>query len=96
MLDTSQGKRWDFVLAGGAQWWELGIIIFTWAFGIMSTVSDTRGVERVVVAQVLRRQRFRHISIEEGSRRVIEINEFLSVTQTTSVFGSIRVCGSHW
>ena len=40
--------------------------------------SVSRGVERVVVAQVLRRHHFHHISIEEGSRRVIEINEFLA------------------
>ena len=39
--------------------------------------SVSRGVERVVT-QVLRRHRFHHISIEEGPRRVLEINEFLA------------------
>ena len=35
------------------------------------------GVNRVVVCLVVRRQRWRHISYDEGSARVAEINEFL-------------------
>ena len=43
----------------------------------------SQGVERVVVTQVLRCQSFRHLSIEEGSRRVLEINEFLAAVCDT-------------
>ena len=35
------------------------------------------GVERVVVCQVVRRQAWRHITVNEGSQRVQEMNEFL-------------------
>ena len=38
----------------------------------------TLGVKRVVVGQIVRRQSWRHISYEEGTTRVTEVNEFLT------------------
>ena len=44
------------------------------------------GVERVVVCQVVRRQAWRHITVNEGSQRVQEMNEFLkSVCHTNRI-----------
>ena len=43
----------------------------------------SRCVERVVVTQVLHRQSFHHLSFAEGSRRVLEINEFLAAVCAT-------------
>ena len=40
------------------------------------------GVNRVVVCQVVRRHRWRHLSYDEGSARVAEINEFLKAVCT--------------
>ena len=37
----------------------------------------TLGVKRVVVCQIVRRQSWRHISYEEGTARLTEVNEFL-------------------
>ena len=44
------------------------------------------GVERVVVCQVVRRQAWRHITVNEGSQRVQEMNKFLkSVCHTNRI-----------
>ena len=56
----------------------VGMRVFIFVKSLVS-----RGVERVVVTQVVRRQSFRHLSIAEGSRRVLEINNFLSAACAT-------------
>ena len=56
----------------------VGMRVFEFAKSLVS-----RGVERVVVPQVVRRQSFRHLSVTEGSRRGLEINDFLSAVCAT-------------
>ena len=56
----------------------VGMRVFELAKSLVS-----RGVERVVVTQVVHRQSFRHLSVAEGSRRVVAINEFLAVVCAT-------------
>ena len=63
----------------------VGMRVFEFAKSLVS-----RGVERVVVIQVVRRQSFRHLSITESSRRVLEINAFLSAVCATEHIRFLR------
>ena len=62
----------DLDHAGTPQTLKIGMRLYEYAQALV-----TLGVKRVVVCQIVRRQSWQHISYEEGTARVTEVNKFL-------------------
>ena len=81
----------DLDHAGTPQTLKVGMRLYEYAQALV-----TMGVKRVVVCQIVRRQSWRHISYEEGTARVAEVNEFLrAVCETILMYRSGDI-GGFW
>ena len=88
MLDRIKRGRYDIVIfhLGGN---DLDSETPPQAIGMQLYMLSKRvvqsGVKLVIMGQVVRRQKWRHISPEEGSKRVFEINDFWRVVAARDI-----------